>query len=200
MPSPSDPTKDAVCTPSATEPNVRAQAAPRVTPRPPSAKAFSPVAHTEPAQGRSPGDWVANRLGPDLLRFAGAILLMAAAGLWITPEGLQDAELALLKLGTSIIFACLGLVLLTAGRGAGTDEFHVDAGKREIRHVLRGADGIARLQARYRFGDLADVRLDNRMVMARDHHGRLVLNRPVAALDLGKAIASACHSGLLRKV
>jgi hypothetical protein len=146
------------------------------------------------------GLWVEPYLGPALLRLVGAALLLASAGLWIAPGGAPQQELALMKMGASLFFACLGLVFIYAGQAGGTDEFHIDESKREIRHVLRGQDGIARLKARYRFNDLSDVRLDDGMLLARDRAGRVVLNRPVGDLDVPHAIAVATRNGLIQRM
>lgn len=148
---------------------------------------------------QSPGLWAETYLGPALLRLAGAALLLAAVGLWLAPGGTQDSDLALMKLGASLFFACLGLVFLSAGHSTDTDEFHIDEAQREIRHILRGADGIARLRGRYRFDDLTDMRIDDGMLLARDRAGRVVLNRPAGDLDVAATIAAAARNGLLRK-
>lgn len=144
--------------------------------------------------------WAETRLGPGLLRFAGASLVLAAVGLWITPGAGADPELALLKLGTSILFACLGLVFLDTGKSTGTDEFHIDDTLREVRHILRGPDGIARLQARYGFDDLSDVQVIDNMLLAHDHAGQIVLHRPVADLDIAQIVQQASRCGLIRQV
>lgn len=104
-----------------------------------------------------------------------------------------------LEAGVSVFFLLLAAVFYTSGRNIGTDEFHIDTQRREIRHILRGNDGIARLQARYNFADLAEVQLDDGIILARDKAGRIVLNRPCYSVDLERSLASAVSLGLIHR-
>lgn len=144
--------------------------------------------------------WVETYLGPAILRLGGAALVLAAAGLWLAPGVAADAELALMKLGASLFLAALGVVLLLAGRRSGVDEVQIDTIQREIRIVTRGIDGIARLRGRYRFCDICDLRVEDDVLLARDHTGRVVLNRPIGNLDVADVIDIARQNGLIRKM
>lgn len=141
----------------------------------------------------------AARLSSAILCVVGASLWLAAAWLWLTPGVLEDAATALMRLVTSVFFLLLGGVFLQAGRDPGRDEFQFDDAQHEIRHFLRGADGIARIQARYQFANLSEVRVDDGMFLARDRSGRIVLNRPARDLDAAHIVDVATQNGLIRK-
>lgn len=151
------------------------------------------------ASGRSIGEpWRVIRVCIEC--FASKLLAVSFAaagiGLWIIPSD-APSELMIVKLAVSVFFVLLAAVFFTGGRQRGSDEFHIDTQRREIRHILRGNDGIARLQAHYSFADLADVQLDDGIILARDKAGRVVLNRPCHSVDIERSLASAVSQGLI---
>ncbi len=150
---------------------------------------------TVPDRIEAAASWLSN----GILHVAGASLLVASICLWLTPGVLNDTEGALMKLAASMFFLLLGGVLLQAGRDPGRDEFQFDGAQHEVRHFLRGADGIARFKARYHFANLADVRVDGDMFLARDRSGRVVVNRPTRDLDAAQIVDVASQNGLIRK-
>jgi len=99
-------------------------------------------------------------------RFVGAILLMAAGGLWVMPDALHGAELFGIKLAAMVMFAVLGGYLFWAGRHALQPEFRIDRLHNEIRIGFRGRNGEFRQRTRLDFGDIVSVFLlrskDNR--------------------------------------
>ena len=157
--------------------------------------------HDKSASGRSVSvNWrvLCLCLGCFTSRILAASFAAAGFGMWIIPSD-APSELMVLKLAVSVFFLLLAAVFYTSGRNIGTDEFHIDTQRREIRHILRGNDGIARLQARYNFSDLAEVQLDDGIILARDKAGRIVLNRPCYSVDLERSLASAVSLGLIHR-
>lgn len=155
--------------------------------------------HDKSVSGRSKSvNWRVFRicLGCFTSKLLAASFAAAGFGLWIIPSD-APSELMILKLAVSVFFILLAAVFYTGGRNLGSDEFHIDTKRREIRHILRGNDGIARLQARYSFADLADVQLDDGVILARDKSGRVVLNRPCHSVDIERSLASAVSLGLI---
>ena len=111
--------------------------------------------HYKSASGRSKSvNWRVLRvcLGYFTSKLLAASFAAAGFGLWIIPSD-APSELMILKLAISVFFILLAAVFYTGGRNFGSDAFHIDTKRREIRHILRGNDGIARLQARYSFAE-----------------------------------------------
>ena len=108
-------------------------------------------------------------------RFVGVVLIIAAVGMWILSGPLWDAEMMLVRLAVSVFFLCLGLMLLQAGRGGLRDEIHLDQNARELRHVRRGPDGIARVIRRFALADLGDATIKEDTLTLRGKAGEIVM-------------------------
>ncbi|MCD1624456.1 MAG: hypothetical protein ACU0B7_00055 [Paracoccaceae bacterium] len=108
-------------------------------------------------------------------RFTGVVLMLAALGIWILNGPLWDAEMMLMRLAVSVLFMCAGLGLLQFGRARPQDEIHFDASKGQLRHVLRGADGIARVRQRFALCDLGEIAIDVDRMILRDRSGEIVM-------------------------
>lgn len=122
-----------------------------------------------------------------LSRFAGVVLMLAAVGIWLLSGSLWDAEMMLLRLGVSVVFMCLGLALLHAGRRTARDEIHLDQRARELRHIRRGHDGIARVRQRLALHDLAEVVIDEDRLLLRGICGRILLE--LSGMDRDQLLA-----------
>jgi hypothetical protein len=90
-------------------------------------------------------------------RFVGAILLMAAAGLWVLPDAIYGADLFGIKLAAMVMFSVLGGYLFWAGRNALRPEFRIDRLHGEIRIGHRSGSGDFRPTARVDFADVVSV-------------------------------------------
>ncbi len=110
-----------------------------------------------------------------LSRFVGVVLMLAAVGIWLMSGSLWDAEMMLLRLGVSVVFMCMGLVLLHAGRRTARDEIHLDLRAGELRHVRRGHDGIARVRQQLAMRDLSEVVIDEDRLLLRGNCGQVLL-------------------------
>jgi hypothetical protein len=122
-----------------------------------------------------------------LSRFTGVVLMLAAVGIWLLSGSLWDAEMMLLRLGVSVVFMCLGLALLHAGRRTARDEIHLDQRARELRHVRRGHDGIARLRQRLALRDLSEVVIDEDRLVLRGRDGQVLLE--LSGMDRDQLLA-----------
>lgn len=122
-----------------------------------------------------------------LSRFTGVVLMLAAVGIWLLSGSLWDAEMMLLRLGVSVVFMCLGLSLLHAGRRKARDEIHLDQRARELRHVRRGHDGIARVRQRLALHDLSEVVIDEDRLLLRGNCGRILLE--LSGMDRDQLLA-----------
>ncbi|HAV07959.1 MAG TPA: hypothetical protein DEF12_15975 [Rhodobacteraceae bacterium] len=129
------------------------------------------------------------------LRVMAVSLAISSIGIWFVTA--SDEGLGLMKFAVSVFFFSLAAVFWVSAADKAADEFHIDCSAREIRHVLRGVDGIARLQSRYKFADIAEVRLEDGILLARDKSGRIVLNRPCHSVDIERSLQQALQNGLI---
>jgi hypothetical protein len=90
-------------------------------------------------------------------RFCGAILLMAAAGLWVMPDALLTPEVLGMKLGAMVMFTILGGYMIWAGRTCTPGEYQVDTLRREIRFGARALKGGFREKGQLPFDDITSV-------------------------------------------
>lgn len=131
-------------------------------------------------QVRRNGGW---RALAGLSRFAGAVLMLAAVGIWMLSGPLWDAQMMLMRLGVSVAFMCLGLVLLHAGSRRTRDEIQLDLKAGQLRHLRRGRDGIARTCRTVELSSVAEVRVADDHLALRDRNGALVLELTGLAQD-----------------
>lgn len=110
-----------------------------------------------------------------LVRFAGVVLMLASVGIWILSVPLLDAEMMLVRLAASVLFMCTGLMLLHAGRSNVRDEIHLDPRSRELRHVQRGRDGIARTRSSFKMDDLGEITIVDDQLILRSTQGEVVM-------------------------
>lgn len=121
-------------------------------------------------------------------RFFGGVLVLASIGIWAVPVGAGDAGMVLMKLLVSVCLACVGALLVEAGRPGGADEVHMDTERRELRHIHRNCRGRQTLLARHDFADLADIRLRNGLLTVVSTNGAVVLQLPMETVDNMTAI------------
>lgn len=88
----------------------------------------------------APGEKV-RAVGGATARFFGVILLLAATGLWILPDGIYGAEVFGIKIAAMVMFSVFGGYFLWAGGAALQPVFEVDLTRREIRIGVHGTGG-----------------------------------------------------------
>lgn len=117
------------------------------------------------------------------MKFFSLVLVLAALGMWLVPGAADDGAEALVRLVISLLFLGIGISLWGVGRPRFDEEFHLDVDNLRLTHVLRGRDGIARLQEQIAL-DLLE--LDDGVLLARQAKSRKILSLPVAeGLDAG---------------
>jgi len=116
-----------------------------------------------------------SRAAAGAARFAGVVLMLAAVGIWILNGPLWDAEMMLVRLAASVLFMCAGLGLLHVGRSHPQGEIHLDTRTRELRHIQRGSDGIARVQQRFVLANLGDIIIEDDLMVLHDKSGDIVM-------------------------
>lgn len=132
----------------------------------------------------SDADHAYRAAGSVLGRFFGAILLLAAAGLWLLPDSLHSADIIGVKVAAMVMFTVLGGYFLWAGRNAQQPEYRIDTTHNEIRIGLRSSGGDFCQSARVEFSDVSSVFL----LRAKDRPTRLFLR--LADLDTGVELAT----------
>ncbi|MCM2561017.1 hypothetical protein M8756_01845 [Lutimaribacter sp. EGI FJ00015] len=120
------------------------------------------------------------------LRFMGVVMILSAVGIWLVPVTAGDGAMVLMKLLVSLLFGCMGAVIVQWGRDGRTDEIHIDTGAGELRHVSRSCDGGMRLRARYRLDELSDIRLqDGKLTVLGQGGAALVQLSAESVEDIG---------------
>jgi hypothetical protein len=125
-------------------------------------------------------------------RFFGAILLMAAAGLWIMPDALMTADVFAMKLAAMVMFAVFGSWLVWAGRRATGFEYEVDTSRSELRVGARDFRGEFQLKGVLAFAEIASVYL----LRSKDHSQPTRLYLRVGRGDEALEIASGAEARL----
>jgi hypothetical protein len=85
--------------------------------------------------------------------FIGAVLILAAVGLWAMPGSDWSGDLLLIKLVLSLMMVLGGIAMLHTPNTSIAPEIEIDTIRREVRVVRRGDDGDDVLSA-HKFADL----------------------------------------------
>lgn len=112
----------------------------------------------------APGEKV-RAIGGATARFFGVILLLAATGLWILPDGVYGAEVFGIKIAAMVMFSVFGGYFVWAGGAAMHPVLEVDLHRHEIRIGTRGPGGGFRERSRLAFGEVGSVFL----LRSKDH-------------------------------
>lgn len=111
--------------------------------------------------------------------FLGVSLMVAAVGLWLVPGAGHDPALVLIKLGVSLFLAMGGLNFLMTARRAEHPEVFLDGRRGVLRLQKRDAAGRVCERVDMAYDDLSEMDFRDGMLIARDHHGRAVVEMPV---------------------
>lgn len=111
--------------------------------------------------------------------FIGVVLVLAALGLWLVPGSNWDAGMMLVKLGLSGFFLGGGMMFLLSVRRTVHPEVFLDSKRGRMRMLERDERGHVAREVEIDYDDLSEVDFRDGMLIARDHHGRPVLEMPV---------------------
>ena len=114
-----------------------------------------------------------------LSSFLGVVLCVAALGLWLVPGANFDPALMLIKLGLSIFLLIGGLISLAASQRDTHPEVELDSRRGILRLLERNARGRIENTVELAYDDLSEIDFRDGMLIARDHHGRAVVEMPV---------------------
>lgn len=116
-----------------------------------------------------------------LTRALGAAMLLSASGLWLFPSTAADPELSLMKVGVSVLFFVLGLVLLTVRESRNQPEACFDPVRRELRVLHMDKRGQPRTVLRRSYDTLGGARLTEGAVQLFENDGSLLIEVPLGS-------------------
>lgn len=116
-----------------------------------------------------------------LLRALGAVMILSSTGLWLVPGAGADAEMNLIRLGVSVVFLLIGLVLMMAYVPGSRPEACFDPVRRELRLLQRDGRGRPRTVLRRSYDTLGGVRLTASTVQMYEADGSLLIELPVGS-------------------
>ncbi|TDK49823.1 hypothetical protein [Antarcticimicrobium luteum] len=110
-----------------------------------------------------------------VFRAVGVFLILTASAMWFLPGSRSDADLVLLKLGASLFFLLCGLALVMIHHSDNMPEVCFDPIRRELRVLVKAADGLPHVVLRRGYDSLGRVRFHKKRVELYDFDGRLLL-------------------------
>jgi len=119
-------------------------------------------------------------LVPVFFRFIGTFLILVAAAMWVLPGSASDADLVLMKLGASLFFLFCGVALVMIHHEENAPEVCFDPIRRELRVLVKSADGQPHVVLRRGYDSLGRVHFHNGRVELYDFDGRLLLGLRVS--------------------
>jgi len=134
------------------------------------------MARTAPMHLRLQANWQVRSV---LLRLLGLSMVLGSTGLWLMPDAGVDPQMSLIRIGISVAFLFLGLILLTTHSRDPQPEACFDPIRRELRILRKGADGTPRVVMRRSYQSLGGVRLSARSIAVLDADGSTLMELPI---------------------
>jgi len=114
-----------------------------------------------------------------MLRLLGGCMVLASTGLWLVPEAGADPQLALFRIGISVILLFVGLCLLLLRETSAPPEFQFDARRGEMRIEETRADGRTVVVLRRSYASLGAARFTSRSIQLMEADGTLLIELPL---------------------
>lgn len=122
-------------------------------------------------------------------RLAGAALVLAAFGMWIAPGASFDGDIALFKLGVSLVLGFAGLAISNAGRSVPAIEVEIDTVRREVR-LMRGKGRARTLVSRTYIRDLGPAEVHGTMARLWGADGALIAEVAMSDPSLRRSLTN----------
>ncbi|GAA6192273.1 hypothetical protein DS909_15760 [Phaeobacter gallaeciensis] len=119
-----------------------------------------------------------------LFRIVGTALILGSATMWIFPGSNLSADLALMKLGTSLFFLLCGLALLMMHHVDNQPEAYFDSIRREVRVLQKNNRGRPQTVLRRSYDSLGSVRFNEHFVELFDVDGSLLMRLPIETAEI----------------
>ena len=114
-----------------------------------------------------------------ILRLLGGCMVLASTGLWLVDGAGDDPQLALIRIGASVMLLFFGLVMMLLNDPAAQPEVEFDIAAGELR-ILETARRSSKLVARHSFASLAGVQFSSGALTVYDRQGNVVVGVPLA--------------------
>lgn len=121
------------------------------------------------------------RLRTLLIKGLGAAMILSASGLWLFSSGAADPELNLIKVGVSVLFFVIGLVLMTVRDPQNQPEACFDPVRRELRVLRRDSHGQPKTVLRRSYDTIGGARLSDASVQLFENDGSLLIEVPLGS-------------------
>lgn len=113
------------------------------------------------------------------LRVVGASLVLSSTLLWVLPGAVQDPQMTLVKIGVSVFFLLIGILVMTAAEQGEQPDAHFDPIRRELRVLKRDAKGRPRTVLRRSYDSIGCVRFKERTLELYEQDGSLLIQLPM---------------------
>lgn len=122
-----------------------------------------------------PGGSVSNLL----LRLLGGCMVIAATGIWLVPGAGSDPQMALIRVGISVVLLFLGLCLALTRERSSCPEIQFDAKRREMRVEEVRHDGRPVVILRRSYASIGAARFTSKSVQLLEWNGKLLIELPL---------------------
>lgn len=114
-----------------------------------------------------------------VLRMLGGCMVLASTGLWLVEGAGSDPEMALVRIGLSVVLLFTGLVLMLINDPSGQPSVQFDLAARKVRIVMQGKNRDKVLE-QHGFDRLGGVRFSAKGLQLFKADGMLLIEVPMA--------------------
>ncbi|MFS4580050.1 hypothetical protein [Phaeobacter sp. C3_T13_0] len=144
------------------------------------ARRLADLARSAPLNLQVQANWQVRSI---LLRILGGGMVLGSMGLWLLPDAGIDPQMSLIRIGISIAFLFVGLILLTTHHPDSQPEACFDPIRRELRILRKTRNGAPRIVLRRSYSSLGGVRLSADAISVLDTDGTILMELPIESND-----------------
>ncbi|UWS02476.1 hypothetical protein K4K94_09010 [Phaeobacter inhibens] len=144
------------------------------------ARRLADLARSTPLNLQVQANWPVRSI---LLRILGGGMVLGSTGLWLLPDAGVDPQMSLIRIGISIAFLFVGLILLTTHHPDSQPEACFDPVRRELRILRKSRNGAPRVVLRRSYASLGGVRLSANAISVLDSDGSVLMDLPIDSAD-----------------
>ena len=121
------------------------------------------------------------RLRMLMVKGLGVAMILSASGLWLFSSGPADPEMNLIKVGVSVLFFVIGLVLMTVSDPRNQPEACFDPVRQELRVLRPDSHGQPKTVLRRSYDTIGGARLREGSVQLFENDGSLLIEVPLGS-------------------